>query len=92
MSEDKPKIECVRSIYKLLEVKKKKGKLNKNERRRLRDFKKRKAEIDAIPYQPCKMCKRPTPKPMEFCSAKCRRNYKTQNFKELRNSESTVKV
>lgn len=61
-----------RDIYELLEVEKQKGKLTTNERKRLRIFKERKAKVDAMPQQPCKVCGRMIPKPILFCSTKCK--------------------
>lgn len=61
-----------RNIYELLEVEEQNGELSANEQRRLRVFKERKAKVDAMPEQPCKVCGEMVPIPMIYCSSKCK--------------------
>lgn len=61
-----------RNIYELLEAEKQNGELSTNERKRLRIFKEKKAKLDAMPQQPCKVCGEMVPEPMIYCSSKCK--------------------
>lgn len=68
-----------RDIYTLLKVEKEKGELTKKEKDRLKIFKEKKAKLDAMCTNECKVCKMKIPPPIEFCGSEHRREWEEKH-------------
>jgi len=79
-----------RNIFVLLELKEKQRSSTENQR--VKEFLRKKAEIDALPTQRCKNnCGDTTIVPMEFCSTKCKDEYE-EKYNETRTHKKTKRT
>ncbi len=60
------------------------------EKKRVKEFLKKQAQIKAMPHQPCKVCGKEIPKPLDCCSSECRRidNEKARQDESKRTKET----